>query len=77
MVLEGVGAGSVARQVRGIQLPESSKRQEESPCELCSGKTGVRTEEPATAAIEEPDENGDNLPVVESENTKRESVRST
>lgn len=76
MVVEGVG--SLARRVKSIErTSQPVESPAECPSELRSGEAGIRiTEEPA-AAIEETEENGDNVATRECEDQKRESVRGT
>lgn len=75
------GIRNVAKQIRSIQdripILKPVRREEKRTSELCSGETGIRTEEQPAPEIEETNENGDDLAATESENAERESVRST
>lgn len=77
MVVEGVG--NLAKRVTAIdRIPflKPIPSETECPSELRSGEAGIRiTEEPA--AIEETEENGDNVATRECEDQTRAGVRGT
>ncbi len=79
MIVEGVE--SLAKRVAAIesriQIFKPIPSEEECPSELCSGEAGIRIAEQPAAAIEEAEENGDNITTREREDQKRAGVRST
>lgn len=82
MAAEGVrGVGNLAKQITVIQgripIPKPIGRTEERASEFCSEQSGVRTEEPEPAAIEEADEDGDEFAVAKNEAKERTGARST